>query len=103
MAKAANSDQRVVRANWPTMLLRAIDSVQSWTWPPTNMKTVRYSVQPPKKPRNAVTAIAGAASGRTTRMKIWFCVAPSSAVTAFLGFLGGWTEYLTVFMFVGGQ
>lgn len=29
--------------------------------------------------------------------------APAIAVTAFLGFLGGWTEYLTVSMFVSGN
>src|SRR5437763_689533 len=28
---------------------------------------------------------------------------PAIAVTAFLGFLGGWTEYLTTYMFVGGD
>ena len=28
---------------------------------------------------------------------------PAIAVTAFLGFLGGWTEYLTVAMFVSGE
>ncbi|HET7828429.1 MAG TPA: ABC transporter permease subunit [Candidatus Limnocylindrales bacterium] len=27
---------------------------------------------------------------------------PAIAVTGFLGFLGGWTEYLTCFMFIGG-
>lgn len=28
---------------------------------------------------------------------------PAVAVTGFLGFLGGWTEYLTAFMFIGGD
>jgi arabinogalactan oligomer/maltooligosaccharide transport system permease protein len=28
---------------------------------------------------------------------------PAIAVTAFLGFLGGWTEYLTAFMFIGSN
>jgi arabinogalactan oligomer / maltooligosaccharide transport system permease protein len=28
---------------------------------------------------------------------------PAIAVTAFLGFLGGWTEYLTVYYFIGGD
>jgi arabinogalactan oligomer/maltooligosaccharide transport system permease protein len=28
---------------------------------------------------------------------------PAIAVTAFLGFLGGWTEYLTAYYFIGGQ
>ncbi len=28
---------------------------------------------------------------------------PAIAVTGFLGFLGGWTEYLTAFMFIGGN
>jgi arabinogalactan oligomer/maltooligosaccharide transport system permease protein len=28
---------------------------------------------------------------------------PAIAVTAFLGFLGGWTEYLTVTLFVSGE
>lgn len=29
--------------------------------------------------------------------------APAIAVTAFLGFLAGWTEFLTAYMFIGGQ
>lgn len=28
---------------------------------------------------------------------------PAIAVTGFLGFLGGWTEYLTAYMFIGGN
>ncbi len=28
---------------------------------------------------------------------------PAIAVTGFLGFLGGWSEYLTVYYFIGGQ
>jgi arabinogalactan oligomer / maltooligosaccharide transport system permease protein len=28
---------------------------------------------------------------------------PAIAVTGFLGFLGGWTEYLTTYMFIGGD
>ena len=63
------------------MLLSANDSVQSWT-SLTNIATVRYSVQPPRKPRNPVTAMAGMESGRTILRKIWFCVAPSTAAAS---------------------
>ena len=64
------------------MLLSAIDSVQSATLPWMNMNAVRYSVQPPRKPRNPVTAMAGVASGSTTFLKIWFCEAPSTAAAS---------------------
>jgi arabinogalactan oligomer / maltooligosaccharide transport system permease protein len=50
---------------------------------------------------------AGAVDGATQNqifLKIVLPLsAPAIAVTAFLGFLAGWTEFLTAYMFIGGQ
>jgi arabinogalactan oligomer / maltooligosaccharide transport system permease protein len=48
-------------------------------------------------------AVDGASQNQTFLRVVLPLAAPALAVTAFLGFLGGWTEYLTTFMFVGGQ
>jgi len=48
-------------------------------------------------------AVDGATQNQIFIRVVLPLAAPAIAVTAFLGFLGGWTEYLTVFMFVGGQ
>lgn len=48
-------------------------------------------------------AVDGATQNQVFTKVVLPLAAPALAVTAFLGFLGGWTEYLTTFMFVGGQ
>lgn len=51
----------------------------------------RLTVEPSRYLRSS----ARPPSGRTT--------AASDPVTGFLGFLGGWTEYLTTYYFIGGN
>lgn len=48
-------------------------------------------------------AVDGASQNQIFLRVVLPLAAPAIAVTAFLGFLAGWTEYLTVFMFVGGN
>lgn len=48
-------------------------------------------------------AVDGASQNQTFTRVVLPLAAPALAVTGFLGFLAGWTEYLTTFMFVGGQ
>ena len=48
-------------------------------------------------------AVDGATQNQIFRKIVLPLSAPAIAVTAFLGFLGGWTEYLTVYMFVGSN
>jgi arabinogalactan oligomer/maltooligosaccharide transport system permease protein len=45
-------------------------------------------------------AVDGASQGQIFRKVVLPLAIPAIAVTGFLGFLGGWTEYLTVAMFV---
>lgn len=45
----------------------------------------------------------GATQNQTFRKIILPLATPAIAVTGFLGFLGGWSEYLTVYYFIGGQ
>jgi arabinogalactan oligomer / maltooligosaccharide transport system permease protein len=47
--------------------------------------------------------VDGATQNQTFLKVVLPLATPAIAVTGFLGFLGGWTEYLTCFMFVGGQ
>ena len=48
-------------------------------------------------------AFVDGASPNQTFVKVVLPLAtPAIAVTGFLGFLGGWTEYLTAYMFIGG-
>jgi arabinogalactan oligomer/maltooligosaccharide transport system permease protein len=47
--------------------------------------------------------VDGATQNQTFTKIILPLATPAIAVTGFLGFLGGWTEYLTVFMFIGGN
>jgi arabinogalactan oligomer/maltooligosaccharide transport system permease protein len=47
--------------------------------------------------------VDGATQNQTFTKIILPLATPAIAVTGFLGFLGGWTEYLTVYMFVGGN
>jgi arabinogalactan oligomer / maltooligosaccharide transport system permease protein len=46
-------------------------------------------------------AVDGATQWQTFRKVVLPLSIPAIAVTAFLGFLGGWSEYLTTYMFVG--
>jgi arabinogalactan oligomer/maltooligosaccharide transport system permease protein len=46
-------------------------------------------------------AVDGASQNQIFRKVVLPLAIPALAVTGFLGFLGGWTEYLTVAMFVG--
>ena len=46
--------------------------------------------------------VDGATQNQTFTKIILPLATPAIAVTGFLGFLGGWTEYLTVYMFIGG-
>ena len=48
-------------------------------------------------------AVDGASQNQTFTRVVLPLATPAIAVTGFLGFLGGWTEYLTLFMFVGGN
>ncbi len=47
-------------------------------------------------------AVDGASQNQIFRKIVLPLAIPAIAVTGFLGFLGGWTEYLTVAMFVSG-
>lgn len=46
-------------------------------------------------------AVDGASQFQIFRKVVLPLAVPAIAVTAFLGFLGGWSEYLTTYMFVG--
>jgi arabinogalactan oligomer/maltooligosaccharide transport system permease protein len=48
-------------------------------------------------------AVDGATQNQTFRRVVLPLATPAIAVTGFLGFLGGWTEYLTAYMFIGGN
>jgi arabinogalactan oligomer/maltooligosaccharide transport system permease protein len=48
-------------------------------------------------------AVDGASQNQIFIRVVLQLAIPAIAVTAFLGFLGGWTEYLTTYMFVGGD
>jgi len=48
-------------------------------------------------------AVDGATQNQIFTRVVLPLATPAIAVTAFLGFLGGWTEYLTCFMFIGGN
>ena len=48
-------------------------------------------------------AVDGASQNQIFRRIVLPLAVPALAVTGFLGFLGGWTEYLTVAMFVGSS
>jgi arabinogalactan oligomer/maltooligosaccharide transport system permease protein len=48
-------------------------------------------------------AVDGASQNQIFTRVVLPLATPAIAVTAFLGFLGGWTEYLTAFMFIGGN
>jgi arabinogalactan oligomer/maltooligosaccharide transport system permease protein len=48
-------------------------------------------------------AVDGASQNQIFTRVVLPLAIPAIAVTAFLGFLGGWTEYLTTYMFVGGD
>ncbi len=48
-------------------------------------------------------AVDGASQNQIFTRVVLPLAVPAIAVTAFLGFLGGWTEYLTTYMFVGGD
>jgi len=48
-------------------------------------------------------AVDGATQNQTFLRVVLPLATPAIAVTGFLGFLGGWTEYLTAYMFIGGQ
>lgn len=47
--------------------------------------------------------VDGATQNQTFRKIVLPLATPAIAVTGFLGFLGGWSEYLTVYYFIGGQ
>jgi len=47
-------------------------------------------------------AVDGATQNQTFLRVVLPLCTPAIAVTGFLGFLGGWTEYLTAYMFIGG-
>ena len=47
--------------------------------------------------------VDGATQNQTFTKIILPLATPAIAVTGFLGFLGGWTEYLTVYYFIGGN
>lgn len=48
-------------------------------------------------------AVDGASQNQIFRRVVLPLSIPAIAVTGFLGFLAGWTEYLTAFMFIGGN
>ena len=48
-------------------------------------------------------AVDGATQNQTFLRVVLPLATPAIAVTGFLGFLGGWTEYLTAYMFIGGN
>ena len=48
-------------------------------------------------------SVDGATQNQVFRKVVLPLATPALAVTGFLGFLGGWTEYLTVYYFVGGN
>jgi arabinogalactan oligomer/maltooligosaccharide transport system permease protein len=48
-------------------------------------------------------SVDGATQNQTFTRVVLPLATPAIAVTGFLGFLGGWTEYLTAYMFIGGQ
>jgi arabinogalactan oligomer/maltooligosaccharide transport system permease protein len=48
-------------------------------------------------------AVDGASQNQIFRRIVLPLAVPAIAVTAFLGFLGGWTEYLTTYFFIGGD
>jgi arabinogalactan oligomer / maltooligosaccharide transport system permease protein len=47
--------------------------------------------------------VDGATQNQTFRRIVLPLATPAIAVTGFLGFLGGWSEYLTVYYFIGGN
>src|SRR5437867_13394299 len=76
IAIAENLDQGVLPAYCPVMVQSAIASVK-FTGFVRNCQLMTNSVQPVRKPRNAVTASAGVASGRITREHVCGGDAPS--------------------------
>lgn len=48
-------------------------------------------------------AVDGASKNQIFTRIVLPLAIPAIAVTGFLGFLGGWTEYLTAYMFIGGD
>jgi arabinogalactan oligomer/maltooligosaccharide transport system permease protein len=48
-------------------------------------------------------AVDGASQNQIFTKIVLPLSAPAIAVTGFLGFLGGWTEYLTAYMFIGSN
>jgi arabinogalactan oligomer/maltooligosaccharide transport system permease protein len=48
-------------------------------------------------------SVDGATQNQTFVRVVLPLATPAIAVTGFLGFLGGWTEYLTAYMFIGGN
>ena len=48
-------------------------------------------------------AVDGASKNQIFTRIVLPLAIPAVAVTGFLGFLGGWTEYLTAYMFIGGD
>jgi arabinogalactan oligomer/maltooligosaccharide transport system permease protein len=48
-------------------------------------------------------SVDGASQNQTFVRVVLPLATPAIAVTGFLGFLGGWTEYLTAYMFIGGN
>ena len=48
-------------------------------------------------------AVDGASKNQIFTKIVLPLAIPAVAVTGFLGFLGGWTEYLTAYMFIGGD
>ena len=48
-------------------------------------------------------AVDGATQNQIFTKVVLPLATPAIAVTAFLGFLGGWSEYLTCYMFIGGN
>jgi arabinogalactan oligomer/maltooligosaccharide transport system permease protein len=48
-------------------------------------------------------AVDGASKNQVFLKIVLPLAIPAIAVTGFLGFLGGWTEYLTAYMFIGGD
>lgn len=48
-------------------------------------------------------AVDGASQNQIFTKIVLPLAVPAIAVTAFLGFLGGWTEYLTTYYFIGGD
>ena len=48
-------------------------------------------------------AVDGASQNQIFTRIVLPLAVPAIAVTGFLGFLGGWTEYLTTYMFIGGD